>query len=219
VLLPRTLAFASVDLIAIDVAILPPPHVSRLAMELSSGLPAEGEDRLVLDDQHIPHITLTQQFVRVEELDLVMRDIDNVLRVVRPMPLRVRGGSTSGHTVWIAIERSTELAALHESLMEALRGVERPGGTPAAFADGDARMRDLLWVSGYRLKSSFGAYTPHITLGHGAEPPHIEPVDFVADTVAACQLGRFCSCRRVLRRWTLSAAAEPSPSNTDPRHQ
>jgi hypothetical protein len=83
--------------------------------------------------------------------------------------------------------------------------VERPGGTPAAFVDGDARVRDLLWVSSYRLKSSFGAFTPHITLGHGAQPPHIEPFEFEATTVAACQLGRFCSCQRVLRSWSLTA--------------
>ena len=194
------------DLIAIDVAILPPEPVSQRAKELSAGLPAGNDERLVLDDDHLPHITLTQQFVRVEELDLVMRDIDTVLQTVAPMPLRVRGGGVSGHTVWIEIERSAELVALHESLMEALRGVERPGGTPAAFADGDARIRDLLWVSSYRLQSSFHAYTPHITLGHGAESPYVEPFDFVADTVAVCQLGRFCACHRALRSWTLDAA-------------
>src|SRR4029434_5931483 len=114
-----------------------------------------------------------------------------VLRTAAPMTLRVTGGDVSGHTVWMQIDRSTPVVALHEALMEALRGVERPGGTPAAFADGDARVRDLLWVSGYRLKSSFGAYTPHITLGHGAQPPHIDPFEFTADTVAICQLGRF----------------------------
>jgi len=194
-----------VDLIAIDVAILPPAHVSKLAMELSARLPVADEDHFVLDDEHLPHITLTQQFVRVEELDLASQQIDEALRSVAPMTLRVTGGDLSGHTVWMQIARSTELAALHESLMEALRGVERPGGTPAAFAGGDARVRDLLWVSSYRLKSSFGAFTPHVTLGHGSQPPHIEPFDFEATTVAACQLGRFCSCQRVLRSWTLAA--------------
>ena len=192
------------DLIAIDVAILPPAHVSQQAIELSARLPIEDEDRVVLDDRHLPHITLTQQFVRVEELDLAYQQIDDVLRSVPPMTLRVTGGDMSGHTVWMRIARSPQLAALHESLMEALRGVERPGGTPAAFVGGDARVRDLLWVSGYRLKSSFGAYTPHITLGHGAQPPHIDAFDFEASDVAACQLGRFCSCQRVLRSWTLT---------------
>jgi len=193
-----------VDLIAIDVAVLPPAHVSQHAMELSARLPTEDEDHFVLGDRHLPHITLTQQFVRVEELDLVNQQIDEALRSVPPLALRVAGGDVSGHTVWMQIDRSPQLVALHESLMEALRGVERPGGTPAAFVDGDARVRDLLWVSSYRLKSSFGAFTPHITLGHGTQPPHIEPFDFEATTVAACQLGRFCSCQRVIRSWTFT---------------
>jgi hypothetical protein len=126
------------------------------------------------------------------------------------MALRVIGGGKGGHSVWMELDRGAEIVALHESLMEALRGVERPGGTPAAFVDGDARVRDLLWVASYRLQSSFGAYTPHITLGHAAEPPQIEPFEFAADTVAACQLGRFCSCRRILRTWTLSGSSRPS---------
>jgi hypothetical protein len=87
--------------------------------------------------------------------------------------------------------------------MEALRGFERPGATASAFVDGNARVADVMWVTGYRLKSALHAYNPHITLGHAKEPPHVEPFAFEATTVAACHLGQFCSCRRVLRRWSL----------------
>lgn len=61
-----------------------------------------------------------------------------------------------------------------------------------------------MWVTGYRLKSSFGAFTPHISLGHGDQPPAIEPLTFTATMVAACHLGRFCSCRTILRSWELA---------------
>jgi hypothetical protein len=127
-----------------------------------------------------------------------------VLAGVPPLRILATGGGKSGHSLWIAIEKTPELAALHERLMEALRGVERPEGTPAAFADGDGRVGDVLWVAGYRLKSSFGHFVPHVTLGHGEEAPTIDPFAFDAATVAACHLGRFCTCRRVLRNWTLS---------------
>jgi hypothetical protein len=65
----------------------------------------------------------------------------------------------------------------------------------------------VFWVAGYRLKSSFHLFEPHITLGHGSAPPPIEPFGFDADTVAVCHLGRFCTCRTVLRQWTLSGSA------------
>lgn len=189
-------------LIAMDVAILPPPDVSARMMALSAALPQDSHD-LRLDDEHLPHITLTQQFVREDELDAVCDHIDGVLRGLPAPRLVATGAGKEGHTIWIAIERTPELMALHERLMDALRGLERPEGTPSAFFDHDARLADVLWVSGFRLKSSFGAYEPHITLGHGDEPPSIESFTFDATAVAACHLGRHCTCRRVLRDWTL----------------
>ena len=191
-------------LLALDVAILPPPDVRQRAIELSAGLPSEHADRLRLDADHIPHITLTQQFIRVEELEAAFERIDEVLRPERPITVNVTGGGKGGHSVWMAIERTELIAGLHERLMEALRGYERPGGTAAAFFDGDARVGDVLWVTGYRLKSSFHHFTPHITLGPADTPPAIAPFTFEATTVAACHLGRFCTCRRPLRTWTLT---------------
>ena len=108
------------------------------------------------------------------------------------------------NSAWLAIEKAPALVSLHEQLMESLRGVERPDGGTAAFFGDDARLRDVMWVAGYRLKSSFHHFEPHITLGHAAAPPAVEPFDFQADTVAVCHLGRYCTCRRVLRRWRLS---------------
>ena len=195
------------QLVAVDVAILPPPDVSARAIALSAALPPDDSERFVLDAEHRPHVTLTQAFIRAEEVDAAFDRVDEVLRGQRPLTLRVTGSGKSGHSVTMAIDRSDELMALHEAVMEALRGYERPGGTPAAFVDGDARVADVLWVTGYRLKSSFGSFTPHITLGHGETAADVEPFSFGANTVAACHLGRFCTCRAVLRVWELSAPA------------
>jgi hypothetical protein len=90
--------------------------------------------------------------------------------------------------------------------MEELRGVERQNGGPAAFYEGEGRVADVVWLAGYRLKSSLERFTPHITLGHALEPPDVEPFSFEASAIAACHLGRFCTCRRVFRRWTLPLA-------------
>lgn len=192
------------DLLALDVALLPPPDVRARAVDLSARLPAGRSRGLRLDEDHLPHVTLTQQFVRAADLDGVFHALDTVLATQPPLTLRVMGGGrTAGGTVWIAIDRTDALASLHHRLMDALREFERVGGGPSAFADGDARVGDVAWVTGYRVKASFLAYSPHITLGHASRAPRIEPFAFEATTVAACQLGRFCTCRRVLRGWTL----------------
>ncbi len=190
-------------LIAVDIAILPPPDITARAIELSAALLAEGSQGLRLDAEHLPHITLTQQFIREEELEAAFERVDEVVAPLRPMRVVATGGGASGHTLWIAIERTPELASLHEQLMEALRGFERPDGGPAAFAGGGGRVGDGFWVASYRLKASFGHFTPHITLGHGTQPPAVEPFAFDAATIAAAHLGRFCTCRHILRSWHL----------------
>jgi 2'-5' RNA ligase len=192
-------------LVAVDVAILPPADVSERAIQYSAALPDDGPHGLRLDTDHLPHITLTQLFIRADELDTAFERIDPILRRQPPLDVLVTGGGGDGHNVSMTVERTPELAELHEQLMEALRGVERSEGTHAAFLDGEGRVGDVLWVSGYRLKSSFGHFAPHITLGHGTEAPVIEPFTFDASTVAACHLGRFCTCRRILRSWSLGA--------------
>lgn len=196
-------------LVALDVAILPPPEVMGRAIAYSAALPDEGAERLQLDAQHLPHITLTQHFVKHEELEGMFAEIDEVLEQQRPLRLRITGGGQSAQTLWLTVERTPELLDLHERLMKALRALERPGGDAHAFFEGGARVGDVHWVSGFRQQSSFGAFTPHITLGYGARPPRVEPIEFEATAIAACHLGRFCACRRVLRAWELKRGNEP----------
>ena len=190
-------------LLAIDVALLPTPAVRERAVELSASLPPVESHGLRLDDEHLPHITLTQHFIRAEEREQAFEKIDEVLRGQKPLRLAVTGGGKGSSAVWMAVEKTPQLQQLHERLMEALRGVERAGATPAAFFGGDARMGDVLWVSSYRANASFAGFTPHITLGHAARPPVVERMSFQSSIVAACHLGRFCSCREILRSWTL----------------
>ena len=191
------------DLIALDVAVLPPAEASARAVAASVALPADESQGLVLDDSHLPHITLMQLFARQNELDEVMSRIDATVGDVAPLELEVTGGGQGTHSVWMAVSKTPPLVAVHERLMEALRGLERPDGGTGAFFDEDARLRDVLWVAGYRLKSSFHHFEPHITLGHGSRAPEIAPFTFTAHTIAACHLGKFCTCRKSLRQWTL----------------
>ena len=195
------------DLIALDVAVLPPADVTARAVALSTALPEAESPPLRLDAEHLPHITLMQLFARTNELDVVLSRVGDTVRTIAPLQLRVTGGGQGTNSVSMTIEKAPPLVQLHEQVMEALRGVERPDGGTGAFFGDDARLRDVLWVTGYRLKSSFHHFEPHITLGHGSKPPVIEPFAFQADTVAVCHLGRYCTCRRVLRQWTLTGAA------------
>jgi 2'-5' RNA ligase len=189
-------------LLALDVAILLPPDVADHAVALSTALP-QHDSGFVLGPDRLPHITLTQQFILREYLEQALERVAAAVRDHPPLRLHVSGGGRGRSSVWMAIRRSAPLDALHDRLMATLAGFEVAGGTAAAFVEEDGRLRDVAWVEGYRTQSSFERFTPHITLGHGETPPEIEPFDFEAWTIAACHLGRFCTCRRVLGSWTL----------------
>ena len=198
------------SVIAIDVAILPPEPVRQLAVALNSRLSPERSKGLRLDADHLPHITLTQQFVPSDRLEAVLDRISTTVRSIGALTLYSPGARTSGDTVWLGIEPALPLLALHRLLMDALAEFEQgKGGRPAAFVDGDARPADVRWVNNYRANAAFDSYRPHITLGHG-DAPQVDPLRFEATEVAACHLGRFCTCRRVLRSWALSGEARSS---------
>src|SRR5687767_2399322 len=100
------------QLLALDVAVLLPPDARQRAIDLSAALPAAESHGLRLDVGHLPHITLTQMFVRADELDTAFERIDEVLRDQRPLTVHVTGGGSSGggSSVWMAIDRTPELA-------------------------------------------------------------------------------------------------------------
>lgn len=195
------------QLLAIDVAILPPADVADRAVALSAVLPAAESRGLQLGPARLPHVTLVQAFVRSGDQAIVFERIGAALAGEPPLRVTVSGGERSGETVWMAIERSERLRTIHERLMDALAPFERADGGIDAFDDGDARERDVSWVARYRAVAAFEVFRPHITLGHAAAAPSIEPFVFEAVTIAACHLGRFCTCRRVLCAWTLSGPA------------
>lgn len=189
--------------IALDVAILPPPGVSTRAIDASARLPRVESRGLLLGADYVPHVTLLQMFVLADRMPALFDRLDGVLADRAAMTLHVSGGATGGSSVWMAIDRTAALVDLHERLLDAAQPFEQLHGDTRAFYGDDARARDVNWVTTYRKAASHASFRPHITLGHASHPPAIEPFDFTATTVAACHLGRFCSCRQLLRSWTL----------------
>ena len=190
-------------LIALDIAILLPPDISRRAIELSAALPERESLGLRLGGDAIPHVTLTQQFVPVEELDIAVDRVASTIAGMVPLHLTVTGPGRGRSSVLMSIDPMPAVIELHRRLMDGLSRFERPDGTQVAFFDGDARPADVEWVADFRRTSSYAAFKPHITLGHAAALPNVERLTFDATTIAACHLGRFCTCRRVFRSWEL----------------
>ncbi len=194
--------------VAVDVAILVPEIVAAAARDLNEVLSADRSDALRLDGSHLPHITLAQQFVESARLDELLAELDRVLRHEPTLPLRVAGASTVGGTVVLAVEATPDLQRVHEAVMDAIEPFESPQGSVDAFESrGEiVRAADVDWVRSYREQSAYSHYRPHVTIGHGPTAPEVAPIPFRAVRIAVCQLGRFCTCRAVIREWHLKGS-------------
>jgi len=192
--------------VAIDVALLVPDTLGRVLTGLNRTLqpPPEG---FRFDATHLPHLTLAQLFVRVGDLAETTRVAGAVLQDQAPLAVATTQVSCQRVSTTLGVTGTDELVALHRRLMNCLESFNgNDGGTEAFWTDGDIpRAADVNWVATFREQAAFHRFDPHITVGVGQLEEEVERTPFVATEVALCHLGRFCTCRRVLTAWTLTA--------------
>ncbi len=193
-------------LLALDVAVLPPAACQPRLAELNAALDAPPHG-FRFDDTHLPHVTLAQQFVPAERLDDIVASLARVVGCAAALRLRSTGLSRGRTTSSLRLAPTVALAGLHAAVMDALLPfVAGPGDESAFLSDGEPpRAADLEWVTCFRNRAAHARYDPHITLGVGAAPGEAAALDTVAERVALCHLGRYCTCRRLLAEWALTA--------------
>lgn len=193
--------------VALDIVLLLPESAAARAHAYNATLRAAAPDGIRLDDTHLPHITLMQQCAPSSSLPAVWTALGPVLAATAPLELTVRRTSRLKSSAWFVIEPTPALQTLHERLLEALSPYADGRLAAAAFdrrGGEEPRPADLDWVRNYRAQSSGARFEPHVTLGVGEPEPLPAPFTFSATRVAACQLGRHCTARAVLREWTLT---------------
>ena len=190
--------------IAIDVAVLLPTHTRAVVARLNARFDVAVGDGFRFDATHHPHITLGQHFVNADRLADVRARVANVLSGLPPLDLRVTGARVGRTAQALEVAPTPAVQRVHERVMDALAPYEAPGGA-AAFQHDDAppRHADVVWVTRFRAESSYARFDPHITIGIGPDPVTVDPFTFTAREIAVCRLGRCCTCRDQLARWTL----------------
>ena len=203
---PLLSSSASHGLLAIDIALLLPPALLEPALRLNAALlpPPHG---LRFDATHLPHLTLAQQFVPAAQLPAVTDAAAAALGGVGPLRLLPAGIGRGRTAATLRLAPTADLTRLHTRLMDRLGPFESATGTAAAFyaAGGEpARDADVDWVRRFRTAAAYERFDPHVTVGVGPLPEAAPLPAADAVRVALCQLGRFCTCRRVLADWRLT---------------
>ena len=196
---------------AIDIALLLPDSLGRSLTALNRTL-RPPPDGFRFDSTHLPHLTLVQQFARQQDLEAIAGVVGDIVRHQAPLALATTHMSRAHVSSTLGVGLTGALATLHRRLMECLEPfcdeTNRNDRQHAFWTDGDEppRPADIEWVATFREQSALQRFDPHITIGAGALAARVTPTPFVATQLALCQLGRFCTCRRVLQAWTLTAS-------------
>ena len=192
--------------LAIDVAVLLPAGLAEPLLRLNAATaPPPGGFRF--DATHLPHVTLAQQFIGAAQLSAAVDAAAAALRGVTPLRLQPAGFGRGRTASTVRLAPTADITRLHAALMDRLLPLESGAGTAAAFSDAGgepARDADVDWVRRFRQRAAYERFDPHVTVGVGPLPP-ADPLPAAdAVRVALCQLGRFCTCRRILAEWRLT---------------
>ena len=193
------------SLLAVDLALLLPPLLTRSVTKLNRRLKSP-PDGFLFDPDHLPHLTLAQQFVRETDLKALHSIIGQRIQHQLPLQLQTTQLSSSRTACTLGVTLSPELMTFHRQLMtDLLPFAVITNVHNAVWATPDIpRPADIAWVSKFRQSFAFDQFDPHVTLGIGTVKAFVEPEHFVATTLALCHLGRYCTCRRVLKAWELT---------------
>lgn len=196
-------------IVAIDVALLLPEAINRKAREINKRYWLAHQEGFFFDETHYPHITLLQQFVDTKDMPRTIQSVEEALLGFQPLSLTVSRLAKISTTTHFMVEPNHDLQRLHEELSKALEPFDCENGDERAFyEDGEApRPQDVQWVRNYRAKSSLKQFYPHITLGMGEVFDLEKPISFKTNRVILCHLGRFCTCRKIFKLWSLGVTS------------
>lgn len=194
--------------IGVDAVILPPPEITRLSISMSRQL-RETSPVILNSKNYLPHITLAMGYVdnvprTVKKMKRVFEEVGSFTAVVEDVFRSPQ--DFNGHYFWhLVIGKNPALQELHERLVEILPFVDKENPSEQMFykqPDEEIVPAVFTYVSGFREKNSKEHFWPHITLGAGSEEslakPKNLPKEFTVDKIHLCQLGNFCTCRKIL---------------------
>ncbi len=199
--------------IAVDIALIPPPEIRRIAVEINRSMIVRTGLRNVVLGKHrcLPHISLGMAAISIDDLDGVFRCCEELCRTQLPMRLKIPAISVveTGEGEYVTgfdIEPTNRLTELHESVLEALGPVSlgKPESGMLLRIEGgvDDSGYMLDYISNYAEKSGHTHFSPHITLAYGEIAAERElaslPLTCCCTTLAVCHIGDFGVCGECL---------------------
>lgn len=192
--------------IAIDVVLLPSEEMMDIAIKINKELLKEYENKIILDKQKcLPHISLCMGCIdknNILEIEDILKDIvlqfskmNLVADKLKPETIPT-GKIVSG----MVIQNTKELQDLHEIVMKKLWNfLSYNVEVSMLFNPLEVEEVTFYWIKNYAKKyDNPSSFHPHLTVGFGETDKFQFPIKFTSSKLALCQLGNYCTCRKVI---------------------
>jgi|SRR3989338_6743435 len=198
--------------LAIDVVLLPDRAMIEKAIAISSRLQEKenGPFKLGTED-YFPHVTLAMGVINEGHIDKGKEILKELAQRTRPLSLMAEKldplpSLVGGFVSCIEVGKTPELKELHRQMIERFVPLLTFDSSPDIFVEPETIQEGTMrFIKNFPKRFDFNEYHPHITIGRGAAYEPFEPVAFTAPTLGLCQLGQFCTCRKILASFELKA--------------
>ncbi|MFC1787460.1 hypothetical protein ACFLY8_05465 [Halobacteriota archaeon] len=192
--------------IAIDVVLLPSEEMTGKAIEINKELLKNHEDKIILDkEKSLPHISLCMGCIEEDKIPEIQKIIDEISTEflqfnLQAIDLKADIIPTGKKVSGLHIKNQKKLQKLHETIMNRLWNylfydVE----ISMLFNPPEVEEVTLYYIKNYEKKFNNPlSFHPHITVGFGETDKFQLPIDFTASKIALCQLGNYCTCRKII---------------------
>lgn len=200
--------------IAVDIALLPSEKMMNKAIEINKELLKNYKGKIILDKiKCLPHISLCMGCIDEEKIPEIENISDEILDDfsqfnLQAINLGVNVTSKREKFSELTIRNQNKLQKLHETIMKKLWPyLSYDVENSMFFNPSEIKKETLYWVKSYAQKyENPSLFQPHITIGFGEIDKFQLPINFTASKIALCQLGNYCTCRKVIISFDLSCS-------------
>jgi len=207
------------NIIAIDVLLIPSEEMYAQSLQLNALINQNNPETIKLDENHVPHITLLQCFIKEEDLTKVTNalEVDNIFEGLFET---IKNDSLKAESLFyyedkeesfamIAVEKSNFLMRLHEKIIELIQPYTVKNGSQISFIqnpdESPISESTVTYVPEFIDKHSFGNFDPHISLGvaqtkllDSLAKNVFKPIQFKAASLSVYQLGDHGTAQKLL---------------------
>ena len=205
--------------IAIDVLLIPSEEMYAQSLQLNALINQNSPETIKLDENHMPHITLLQCFIKEEDLPNVINALE-VNNVFEGLFKTIKNDSLKAERLFynedkeesfsmIAVEKSDFLLKIHEKIIELVQPYTVKNGSQISFIqnpDGSSISESTItYVPEFVEKHSYDNYEPHISLGvaqtkllDSLAENVFKPIQFKAASLSVYQLGDHGTAQKLL---------------------